>query len=352
LFAGLRRQSYALPVARAVKITPTEVKAFLRGVDLFDMLLDRILDRVVEAGTVERLPRGATLFKKGDPADRMHVVLSGAIEIARATSEFAEDVPVAYLTPGETIGDMAILTGTVRRSTGRVPESAEVWTLSRAAFERLATEIPGYCLQIARVFARRMERLITHMRREESQKELAGKLIHFDMPTVIQTLISSNQSGVLTILDEREETLAEVLLLGGTVHRARCGRLEGEDAFYEILLNDEEGEFRFRTESDPQPDLISREPINVAAMSLLMEAMRRKDELPTVQARLPGLDREYRRVKPGLEWSDPETEELANQILEHLRQPMPLEQLAEWVVCSTYTLYEIAAELYDSGQIR
>jgi CRP-like cAMP-binding protein len=66
------------------------------------------------------------LFQPGEPADAHYVVKSGVVEIRRARCE--DEVPsvVAYLREGETIGEMAITTGSTRGSLARIPQAAEV----------------------------------------------------------------------------------------------------------------------------------------------------------------------------------------------------------------------------------
>ena len=57
------------------------------------------------------LPPG---FKTGDAPDSIHVILAGAIEVVRSTPDSPEPVPVAYLSPGEAVGDMGLFTRTPR----------------------------------------------------------------------------------------------------------------------------------------------------------------------------------------------------------------------------------------------
>ena len=136
----------------------------LGRIDLFEMLREADLERVVAAGQVSRLEQGEYLFRAGDPPDSIHVLLAGAIEVVRSTPDSPEPTPVAYLSPGEALGDMGLFTRTARRSAGRVPEFADVLSLNLSVFEELTRTVPGYGLAIATVFARRLEEFIKHMR--------------------------------------------------------------------------------------------------------------------------------------------------------------------------------------------
>lgn len=327
------------------------IQRILRGVDLFAMLPDTDLVRIQEAGQVRLLGPGETLFRAGDPPDRIHVILGGAIEVVRSTPDHPEPAPVAYLSPGEAIGDMGMLTGSARRSSGRAPEHAEVWTLDRPAFEHLTRAIPGYGMQVATVFARRLEEFITHARGQARRKELSGRLKFFDLPTVVQTLVSANQTGILTLANEQGKPFAEVLLRDGAVERARCGAIEGEEAFYQLFMAGSEGEFFFRSVAEPNRDAVSRVPITLSAMNLLMEAMRLVDELPGVKQRLPDPERPYRALAGELRWTDEHTLRAAHDVLAKLKAPRRIADLIGEVPCCTFTLFRIAADLFDSKQI-
>jgi len=327
-----------------------EMIELLRGVDLFEMLSDADLARVIKAGQTRRLEQGDYLFQAGDPPDSIHVILAGAIEVVRSTPDSPEPTPVAYLSPGEAIGDMAMFTGTARRSAGRAPEFADILTLTRPAFVELTRSVPGYGLEIAAVFARRLEAFISDMRGKKRRKELSGKLKFFDLPTVVQTLVSSNQTGVLTITDADNKTYAEVLLRDGAVKRARCGLLEGEEAFLE-LFHIEGGEFFFRTVREPNPASISKIEISMSAMHLLMEAARLVDELPSVRRRLPDPDKPYQARTENLQWDQDDTLAIAHAVLAKLSDPHPIADLIGKVPCSTFRLYQVAAELFESKQI-
>lgn len=328
-----------------------EVAEMLRATELFeDLAAAEVLD-FAAAGRIRVLERGQLLFRRGDPSDRLYLLMDGAVEIIRATSEQGAPVPVAYITPGELVGDMALFTGTPRGSDGRIPEVAMVWELTNEDFDEIAERIAGYGMTLARMFACRMQELITHMRRQTRRKELAGKLCHFDMPTVVQTLINAKQNGLLSFMDDEGKTFAEVMLANGVIDRAWCGPLHGEEAFTEIFLLREEGEFIFRSTGSLDPESISPKAIEAPAMHLLMEAMRRADELAKLREELPDLKRIFEAATTSLDWPDPADTDIAQAVLRLLRSPRPLEGLHELVPCSTYTFCRVVQILVETGQV-
>jgi len=328
-----------------------EIADLLSTADLFEGLDEDELLLFAEAGRIRILERGDMLFKRGEPSDRIFLLMDGAIEIIRATSEQSGPVPVAYITPGELVGDMALFTATLRESDARIPEVAMVWELTARSFEALADRIPGYGMDLARLFAHRLQELRTHMRRQSRRKELTGKLRHFDMPTVVQTLINAKQNGLLSFMDDEGKTFAEVMLADGVIDRAWCGTLHGSEAFTEIFLLRDEGEFIFRSTDTLEPESISPVAIDAPAMHLLMEAMRRTDELGKLREEMPDPRRAFEAATTVLKWPEEVDTEAAQAVLRLLRSPRQLEGLNEMVPCSTYTLFRVAKVLLDTGQI-
>lgn len=331
----------------------TEIKDVLSAVDLFEYIEETKLLEIADAGKVEVLERGEMLFRRGAPSDRIFLLMDGAIEIVRAAADGSDPVPVAYITPGELIGDMALFTGSTRTSDARVPEIAMVWTLKRNQFEEIAETIPGYGMHLAKMFAIRMQEVLTHMKRQSQRKELTGRLRHFDMPTVVQTLINAKQNGLLSFMDDEGKTFAEVMLANGCIDRCWCGVLHGEEAFTEIFLYRNEGEFTYRSAQELDPDAISGVAIAMPAHHLLMEAMRRADELDKMLEELPDPKRQFEATTAALNWNKDEhdDEAVAQAVLRLLRSPRQLEGLNELVPCSSYTLYRVAQILLETGQI-
>jgi CRP-like cAMP-binding protein len=60
-----------------------------------------------------RLPRGATLFVRGDPATCLYILQEGAVDIV---DELSHKV-LRHLKPGDFFGEQAILVGGIRSAT-------------------------------------------------------------------------------------------------------------------------------------------------------------------------------------------------------------------------------------------
>jgi len=79
------------------------------------------------------LPGGETLFRAGESADAMYVVLSGRLRVWLERG--GTDRAIRELSRGEIVGELALLTGEARSATVRAIRDTELARLSRAAFD-------------------------------------------------------------------------------------------------------------------------------------------------------------------------------------------------------------------------
>jgi CRP-like cAMP-binding protein len=100
-------------------------------------------------------PAGTVLFEEGQPGDYMYVVQSGEVEIRRMVGE-TERV-LAILTPGEFLGEMAILNGRPRSATAVVRTPARLLVIEGKTFEAMLRARPEIALRIIKALALRLE---------------------------------------------------------------------------------------------------------------------------------------------------------------------------------------------------
>ena len=83
--------------------------AAIAALELFHGLPPAALDQVIARARIQTLPRGARLFNQGEPVERAHVLLSGAVRIAQTGADGGEIV-IRFIGPGELFGTFAIWT--------------------------------------------------------------------------------------------------------------------------------------------------------------------------------------------------------------------------------------------------
>ena len=321
---------------------------FLRAADLFQNQPEEVLKAVLAQGRLEEFGPGAVVFQQGQQGDRLYIVKSGVLEILAAPESGAEAAPVAYLGPGEVLGELALLTGSPRTATVRSPEHAVLFTLEKSVFLDLMTGIHGFAGNLCLVLARRLE--ATTLKLPRGAKQLQGNLKFFDLATVIQTLIGSHQTGNLVVSqDGGKQKIAEIFFFKGNVAKARVRQLSGDDAVFQLFQSPLEGEFSFTGRSVPDEEVQS--DITMPAISLLMESVRLSDELPLLQARVPDAHRAYRHKSAQLTWEEADTVELAASVWARLKKGASMTDLQRDIPRCSYAIYRTVVALIDSGQI-
>lgn len=110
---------------------PPVTVAQLREVGLFGALSDDFLEHLTKTLSGQRVMVGETIFREGDPAREMYVVLDGEIEVLKK-SRRGRETRVAILGPNDTFGEMSII--------DMQPRSATVRALGAARLLRISTE--------------------------------------------------------------------------------------------------------------------------------------------------------------------------------------------------------------------
>jgi CRP-like cAMP-binding protein len=321
--------------------------AFLRASELFENQPPEVVRAVLAQGHLVEYGPGDVVVRQGDRGDRLFVVKSGVLEVVAAPTDGSEPVVIAYLGTGEVLGELALLTGSPRSATVRSPERAELFAVDKAVFLDLMEILPAFSRNLCVVLARRLETSTLKAPRT-SGKQLQGNLRYFDLATVIQTLISSHQTGALVVSQDKHR-VAEIFFFRGNVARARYRHLVGDDAVFQLFQSPVEGEFSFTGRKVREEEVQS--DISMPAISLLMESVRLQDELPGLKERAGDPGRVLRQKAPQLAWEDPDTIELAAAVWSRLKKGATLDDLQRDVPRSSHAIYRTVITLLEGGLI-
>jgi NTE family protein len=111
--------------------------------------LDHSLLRELES---EHLAGGEWLFKQGDPGDSFYFLIRGRLQVWIETGGSGEDCNsrmLGEIVPGDTVGEISLLTGECRTAGIRAIRDSMLVKVSRRAFERLAEQHPGLVMRLA-----------------------------------------------------------------------------------------------------------------------------------------------------------------------------------------------------------
>src|SRR5687767_8099908 len=102
--------------------------------------------------------RGEVVFHRDDPADTLHLIARGRFAV-RIVTPAGDTATLAVLVPGESFGELALVTGGRRTGTVVALERAETQSIHQLDFVALRQRHPDVTDVLIRALATRVERL-------------------------------------------------------------------------------------------------------------------------------------------------------------------------------------------------
>lgn len=182
--------------------------------------------------------------------------------------------------------------------------------------------------------------------------DLSGSLNDLDLSLVIQTLNSARKQGILYLFDEQGSPAAQIFCSDGKVISARFGHLTGVLAVYQILEKRTVVNFGFYPSA--RGTHWPANPINQSTDMLLIEGMRRLDEITNLKQRFKIGDSSYltrRSQRCELQAISPELQSTAMRLWEVLDGLISISELWWMALTDDFLLYKTICELLTSNQI-
>jgi CRP-like cAMP-binding protein len=125
----------------------------LRQVALFATLDDAELDQVAEICKEQSYHPGKTIFKEGEPGNRLFLILEGDVRISRDIPGSGEEA-LAILKPGACFGEMAVFDRSERSTDAISNGGCRLLTISRADLEIVLDLNPDLAGKVLRAMVR------------------------------------------------------------------------------------------------------------------------------------------------------------------------------------------------------
>jgi two-component system chemotaxis response regulator CheY len=231
------------------------------GLPFIAQLPEELVAGIYEAGTVVGYKPGDVIVNQGDVIDSLTVIDRGEVELQRSGGGAITDK-----NRGECIGEIAFLSGDGADMTARARTDVSVIAVDRPAFDALLAEYPHLSFYLTRLLAKRASQV-----QIDSTSSLSGRLDMMTLAELVQSLNQSQKTGTLRVANGADRGV--ITFSDGNVRSASLGGTNGEEAFYQ-LITWAEGGFEFEA-----GDVEAEPTIFRATMSLLMEGMRRQDEM-------------------------------------------------------------------------
>jgi hypothetical protein len=319
-----------------------EMVDFLKEHSILKVLDQRILEGIAPIFSEVHYGPGQIVFKQGDPPDAMYIVKQGSIEVMQGDSP---PKIIAYLTAGECFGEMALIHETPRTATLRVPESATLIRLPKAALKELRSRFPEVTSAIADVINHRLAGTLPFQ-----APGLQGNLAFFDLATVIQTVVASRQDGVLILFGRSGKAVAQIVMKEGSISHATFKHLYGDRAMLELMTRNDPLDFIFERQD------VSKKPVDHQLRlrpphMLMIEGARRADELPKLMS---GLGWPIGTLKQGAEPADwrvlgEDGSVMAPKLWVLLGAGCSLDELVQKLPFDRYSIFTVLDEMVKRG---
>ena len=114
--------------------------------------------RLAERCVRHRFEKGQTVYFEGDPAESMLVLTSGRLKVSTYSSE-GDELVLSMVDPGETIGELGMLSQVPRSATVTAIEPSSAVTLSRSVVMELVERRPALAMAMLRQLADMVRRV-------------------------------------------------------------------------------------------------------------------------------------------------------------------------------------------------
>lgn len=107
----------------------------LRSVPIFEQLSESDLNTLASSIAVQRLEKGEILFDEGAMADAAYVIETGELHVLKSAGD--REILLSVLTPGDVVGEMALIDNAPRMAGVKAAEDTTLHVLSKDTFDSL-----------------------------------------------------------------------------------------------------------------------------------------------------------------------------------------------------------------------
>jgi CRP-like cAMP-binding protein/rhodanese-related sulfurtransferase len=149
--------------------------AVLTQSPVFKDLSPEALEAIAAAVELRVASRRTIIVREGDPGDCLYIIRSGSVRVFRRNKE-GLNLDISIKGPGETFGEMALLSGEPRSADVEALGETHLLVLPKEQLERIMGDFP----EISRMFAKEMRRYLFS---DEKRLELQAREVQKSLRT-------------------------------------------------------------------------------------------------------------------------------------------------------------------------
>ena len=310
------------------------------------------LKAIGELSRVRHFEENERVYSAGDEGNELYIINRGLVEI---TPEPPYPGMIStVLSRGDIFGETGAFLRLPRNQTARACAPLSVQCFREQDFPALLRRAPSFFLFVCEKLAHHLLQAREAGKSQGSSRELAGSLANFDVITIYQTIIRSMQTGLLTIADEKGETMCEFYFTSGKPRRGRFEHLNGEEAFWQLFILNRPGwTFSFSQQASAGADWTDASAINRNPDEMLIKAIQMRDEFEDLCKRLSDGTASLKRQKLNFVWPRTDLDELrpvAEEIWQiAYSQPVSLGDLCRRCSLCGLKIYRAVDEMVNAG---
>ena len=127
----------------------------LKSVPMFGSFPEDQLRALATMVTRRNAPRGSAIMRAGDPADSLHIVMSGRLKVMMGEAD-GKEVILSILGPGEIFGEMGLIDDGPRSASVIAIEPCELLSVAKRDFRKCMVESYDTAMAVMAVLVRRL----------------------------------------------------------------------------------------------------------------------------------------------------------------------------------------------------
>lgn len=195
----------------------SEAMEVLRTLPIFNRLSEDALSSVASRTVVKRYPKDKILFRQGEEARGLFVVVAGGVKIYQSGPDGREQT-LYVERPGHSLAEIPLFDGSPYPASARAAEESRILFLPRDAFEWLYRNNPDIADATIRELGRRLRRLVRLVDRL-SLKSVPAR-VAATLLEAAATAGCARDGGELVLQSTQEEMAAELGTTRESVSRA------------------------------------------------------------------------------------------------------------------------------------
>ncbi|HEY8102089.1 MAG TPA: Crp/Fnr family transcriptional regulator [Burkholderiaceae bacterium] len=128
----------------------------LRQIPCFQHLETDQLNSIARSGELRRLEKDAFLFRTGDRAEALYILISGCLAVSREDAK-GKRLQLAIIEPGTFLGEMGLSQGSPRSADVSATTESVLLFIHRGQFDRLIREQPAFALSLLADLSKKLQ---------------------------------------------------------------------------------------------------------------------------------------------------------------------------------------------------